>query len=194
MASPTMPVSHPVPLSTLYVSSSARCHCFCALCSRWLTSAPSSGLLALCLARPLPGYSYPSICVSRSPECAHPSCALASCVGGSSWARRCAFWPLASVRSWHFRRDFAVLAAPLGLLVCVWLLFCLPLGASLHRLPPFGTTRSPCLHLARGLPRPLTLPVLPRFLSSFCSWISLSALLLALLVLPRPVFGSLRVR
>ena len=66
MASPTMPVSHPVPLSTLYVSPSARCHCFCALCPRWLTSGPSSGLLALCLARPLPGCSYPSICVSRS--------------------------------------------------------------------------------------------------------------------------------
>ena len=32
---------------------------------------------------PLPGYSYPSICVGH--PSAHPSCALASCIGGSSW-------------------------------------------------------------------------------------------------------------
>ena len=135
----------PVPLGTLYVGSSARCHCFCALRSRWLTSGPSSGLLALCLARHCPAIlTLRSVCLGH--PSAHPSCALASCIGGSSWARRCTFWP-ACVRSWHFRpRDFTALAAPLGLLVCVWLTLVLSTARCVVTSfsgSPIGTTLDP---------------------------------------------------
>ena len=130
-----------------------------------------SGLLALCLARHCPAIlTLRSVCLGH-PSCAHPSCALASCIGGSSWARRCTFWP-ACVRSWHFRpRDFTVLAAPLGLLVCVWLLFCLLLGASLHRFPdppsalPWIPLHAPCPRFAAAAhtPSPSPLPFLVLF-------------------------------
>ena len=130
-----------------------------------------SGLLALCLARHCPAIlTLRSVCLGH-PSCAHPSCALASCIGGSSWARRCTFWP-ACVRSWHFRpRDLTVLAAPLGLLVCVWLLFCLLLGASLHRFPdppsalPWIPLHAPCPRFAAAAhtPSPSPLPFLVLF-------------------------------
>ena len=175
-----------VPLGTLYVGSSARCHCFCALRSRWLTSGPSSGLLALCLARPLPGYSYPSICVSRSPEL----CTSLLRPGVLHWwvVLGQALYLLACLRSilalsssrfcCSCRASWApglCLALVLSTARCVVTSFSIP-----HRHYP----GSPCLHLARGLPRTLTLPVLPRFLFSFYSWIFMSALLLILLVLP----------
>jgi hypothetical protein len=66
------------------------------------------------------------------------------------------------------------------------LVYCSVRRYIVFRIPHRHYPGSPCLHLARGLPRPLTLPVLPRFLFSFYSWIFLSALLLILLVLPRP--------
>jgi hypothetical protein len=142
---------------------------------------------------PLPGYSYPSICVSRSPECTsllRPG-VLSALVG----------------RLGPGVVPFGLPAFDLGPFVLEILLFLPRLLGSwsvsgscfvycsvrryfVFRIPQRHYPGSPCLHLARGLPRTLTLPVLPRFLFSFYSWIFMSALLLILLVLPRPVCVS----
>ena len=140
---------------------------------------------------PLPGYSYLSICVSRSPECTsllRPGVLHWWVVLGQALYLLACLRSILALSSSRFCCSCRLLGSWSVSGSCF--VYCSVRRYFVFRIPQRHYPGSPCLHLARGLPRTLTLPVLPRFLFSFYSWIFMSALLLILLVLPRPVCVS----
>ena len=158
-----------------------------------------SGLLALRLARHCPAFlTLRSVCLGLTPELCtsllRPGVLHWWVVLGQALYLLACLRSILALSSSRFYCSCRASWAPGLCMADSCFVYCSVRRYIVFRIPHRHYPGSPCLHLARGLPRTLTLPVLPRFLFSFYSWIFLSALLLILLVLPRPVFGSSRVR